>query len=210
MEGIVYKYTNKINGKVYIGQTLHPKQRKENHKCALTNGLFHKAIRKYGWDNFEYEVLCVVKKPDYREVKELLNRVEVLFISHYDSFNNGYNMTIGGDQVMKSRKHTEETRVKISEIKKGTPAWNKGKHMSPETRAKMSKANQNKVFSDETRQKLRDNAIITKVLIDGVIYPSLIKASSLLDLNYTTLVNYLHRGKTRYKGHSISYVKSSI
>lgn len=204
MEGIVYKYTNKINGKVYIGQTLHPEQRKENHKYAPTNGVFHKAIRKYGWDNFDYEVLCVVKKPDYKEAKELLNRVEILFISHYDSFNNGYNMTIGGDQVMKSRKHSDETIQKIKDKTIGRPAWNKGLHMSPETRVKLSKINQNRVFKEEWKQKVKDNVITTKVIIDGVVYPSLGEAASLLGLNYSTLANYLHRGKTKYKGHKIN------
>ena len=206
MEGIVYKYTNKISGKVYIGQTLHPENRKLYHRSAPTNTIFHKAIKKYGWDNFDYEVLCVVKKPNYGEVKELLNKVEVLFISHYNSFDNGYNMTVGGDQVMYGRKHTDETRRKISGSKKGKPSWNKGVPMRSETRIKLSKANQNRTFSDETRQKIRDNVITTKVLIDGVIYPSLVKASSLLNLNYATLASYLYRGKTKYKGHTIGYV----
>lgn len=204
MEGIVYKYTNKINGKVYIGQTLHPKQRKENHKCAPTNGVFHKAVRKYGWDNFEYEVLCVVKKPDYKEAKELLNRVEILFISHYDSFNNGYNMTIGGDQVMKSRKHSDETIQKIKDKTVGRPAWNKGVPMREDSKNKLRDANKNRVFKEEWKQKVKDNAKTTKVLIDGVVYPSLMKASSSLGLNYSTLANYLHCGKTKYKGHKIN------
>ena len=62
--GIIYCYTNLINGKKYIGQTINPSQRYSAHKSTHLNekdpeydSLFHRALRKYGWDNFKYEVL---------------------------------------------------------------------------------------------------------------------------------------------------------
>lgn len=55
--GIIYKYTNKINGKSYIGQTIHQTTRYSRHKQASDNSYFHNAIRKYGFENFEYKSL---------------------------------------------------------------------------------------------------------------------------------------------------------
>ena len=43
--GIIYKYTNKINGKIYIGQTINEVRRKGEHKAAKEDSYFHKAIK---------------------------------------------------------------------------------------------------------------------------------------------------------------------
>ena len=61
-EGVVYMYTNKINGKSYIGQTWRESARRKEHKHVSNSAdkycfMFHFAIRKYGIDNFEYKVL---------------------------------------------------------------------------------------------------------------------------------------------------------
>lgn len=63
--------------------------------------------------------------------------------------------------------------------------------------------------SEETRKRksLGHMGLTTKsVIIDGVKYSSLTEASNVLNLNYKSLVNYLHFGKTRYRGHTIKYV----
>lgn len=91
---IVYKYTNKINGKVYIGQTKGSlKTRAGNNgykyqKCPY----FYRAIQKYGWDNFNSEIL------DKNLTIEEANEKEKYYIHLYDSTNsnNGYNISIGG------------------------------------------------------------------------------------------------------------------
>lgn len=59
---------------------------------------------------------------------------------------------IGKDNPFYGKKHSEETKAKISESRKGKPAWNKGKHLSEEWREKISAAKQN--ISDETRRKM--------------------------------------------------------
>lgn len=97
--GIIYKATNLINGKVYIGKTTMPfAQRKSKHKynAFKEDGdayeyHFYRAIRKYGWDNFKWEII------DEADTKEELNEKEVFWIEYYDSYYNGYNMTKGGD-----------------------------------------------------------------------------------------------------------------
>ena len=110
MKGIVYKYTSP-SGKSYIGQTIREKIRMRLHKKASLNlndsTLFHRAIRKYGWDNFKYEVLFTIINDDKAKVKEKLNYMERFYIRKYDSYNNGYNMTLGGDGG-NGCKHSEE------------------------------------------------------------------------------------------------------
>ena len=96
MYGIIYKATNKINGKVYIGQTCRTlKVRRAEHltdgKCLKYNTYFYKAINKYGGDSFVFEEI------DKADTKEELNEKEIYWISFYDTFKNGYNSTVGGD-----------------------------------------------------------------------------------------------------------------
>ena len=91
MKGIIYKITNKVNNKSYIGQTRYTLQFRWNqHLHKKDNTYFHNAISKYGKDNFSLEILeeCDVEK---------LNDREIFYIAKFDTFNNGYNLTIGGD-----------------------------------------------------------------------------------------------------------------
>lgn len=109
--GFIYCYTNKINGKQYIGQTLTPFLRHHQHlKCALNpitpreyNLVFHKAIRKYGIDNFEYAILdqLIMNKCDIDLLKSQLNEYEKKRIQEHHSYfrEHGYNMTLGGESV---------------------------------------------------------------------------------------------------------------
>lgn len=91
MKGLIYKITNKVNNKSYIGQTRQGIQFRWNqHTSKKDNTYFHNAIQKYGKDNFEIEILeeCDV---------EVLNEREIFYIAKFDTFKNGYNLTIGGD-----------------------------------------------------------------------------------------------------------------
>ena len=86
----IYKVTNKINGKVYIGQSVDIGRRWRQHMTAEDDNYFHKAIQKYGVENFEWEVIEQCKKSE-------LDERESYWIEYYDSFNKGYNCTKGGD-----------------------------------------------------------------------------------------------------------------
>ncbi|MBQ8468154.1 MAG: hypothetical protein IJ542_00150 [Clostridia bacterium] len=93
MEWIIYKHTNKINGKVYIGQTKQtPTQRWRNGNGYKNNVYFYHSIQKYGWNNFVHEIL----EKGINSVKQA-NEKEVYYITKYDSYKNGYNLTSGGD-----------------------------------------------------------------------------------------------------------------
>ena len=103
MRGFIYKITNIINGKSYIGQTIqNVKERFYQHcatKCskAVSNMAIHRAIKKYGKSNFTVEVIEEIDSAN-------LNDRERYWIKYYNSYNNGYNSTKGGQDGCKSFK----------------------------------------------------------------------------------------------------------
>lgn len=114
MEGFIYKVTNKVTGKSYIGQTRNTVEfRWRQHYKAKDNKYFHRAIQKYGKENFEVTTLEKVKV-------ELLNDREIYYINKYNTFNNGYNLTKGGSAYVPNRKCSNgyiEVDDKYDEIK---------------------------------------------------------------------------------------------
>lgn len=86
----IYKAKNKLNGKVYIGQSIYINRRWQDHKEDYSNGTskFYKAIQEFGWDNFEWSVIEECSE-------EKLNDREKYWIDYYDSINNGYNTIYG-------------------------------------------------------------------------------------------------------------------
>lgn len=110
-EPLIYVITNMVNGKLYIGQTRQTlAHRKGEHRYRLDLGerdhKLYRAFRKYGFENFRFEVLMHCGKED-------LDSLEVFFIRAFNSFHRGYNMTCGGDGV------SDETRAKLSAKFKG-------------------------------------------------------------------------------------------
>lgn len=90
----IYKYQNKINGKIYIGLSSCIEKRYTQHLSEANSSKekimgIDAAIRKYGIENFSFEIVeeCSEDKLDEREI---------YWIAYYDSYNNGYNNTIGG------------------------------------------------------------------------------------------------------------------
>ena len=133
----IYKITNKLNGKVYIGQSIDIDTRWRQHINAKDDFAIHRAIQKYGKENFKFEVLleCPV---------DMLNVWERDMIALYDCISpKGYNLTEGGEGYQCS----EETRLKMSNIQKG-------KHHSEETRHKISESQKGRHVSEETRLKM--------------------------------------------------------
>ena len=117
MRGFIYKITNKVNGKSYIGQTIQSvKERFYQHcatKCsqAILNMVIHKAITKYGKSNFTIEVIEEVESAN-------LNDRERYWIRYYDSYNNGYNSTEGGQDGIKLFKNLDTESI-VREYKSG-------------------------------------------------------------------------------------------
>lgn len=99
--GIIYKYTSP-NGKVYIGQTTNEKNRIYQHKSLTvkSRNKFGSALRKYGFENFKYEVIVEIEG-DTKYVSSELNRLEAEYIKIYDSWKKGYNSTTGGESPIR-------------------------------------------------------------------------------------------------------------
>lgn len=106
MSAGIYKYTNKINGKVYIGQSLNIEKRYEQHlyfanniNKLLAKGqkpiAIDEAINKYGIDNFSFEIIERIPA----EKTDILDDREIYWIDYYNSYEDGYNNTIGGKSV---------------------------------------------------------------------------------------------------------------
>lgn len=147
----IYCITNIVNDKKYVGQTSKdPYIRWNQHKADAKrlNRAIHMAMRKYGIDNFIFEVI----NESASNIDEL-NDLEEFYVSFYDTFKgHGYNMNSGGDHVIHSdetkekirqsslgRKHSDETKKKMSESRSGEKNPNYGKTFSNEHKLKMSK-----------------------------------------------------------------------
>jgi group I intron endonuclease len=160
----VYLITNKINGKRYVGQTsVSIEQRWRQHKCDATKGNtkhLYKAIRKYGFENFEIKPLVIVG------TKQEMDRYEQGLIKAWDLRNpdKGYNLTDGGEGCL-GLTHSEETRALLSRNAKMLgikPPSRKGCRPSLEERRQMSERMKGNTYgvgispSQETRKKLSD------------------------------------------------------
>lgn len=150
---IIYKITNTVNGKSYIGQTrLSLEKRWKRHKKDSTrlnfNFYFYNAIRKYGTECWTTEIL-----ENLNDISKLDER-ETYWISYYDTFNpeKGYNSTSGGSN---GRIVSENTKQKLSQLHKGKPKSEEHisnikkskEHISEETKQKMSQTRKEKNLS---------------------------------------------------------------
>ena len=138
--GIIYKITNLINGKVYIGQTIQGlKQRWKQHKnhSKYHDFLLYRAMKKYGNNNFKIEQIDVAYS------KEQLDAKESYWIEKYNCLSpNGYNCLSGPTGTPKV---CEITRKKLSKASKRM--WK-----NPEYRKKISKALKGKKLGDFTEE----------------------------------------------------------
>lgn len=131
----IYVITNRVNNKVYVGQSIKPASRWSTHKSVARlrpSQPFHFAIRKYGELNFGYELIACTRS------QEDADYAEIEIISQFDSRNKlkGYNILPGG-QVRSGSNH---------------PNW--GKHLSAKTRAKIGIASASRIHSLESRSKM--------------------------------------------------------
>lgn len=153
----VYLRTNKANGMQYVGQTKDLYIRESSWKCLNTryaNYYITKERNKYGLDNFETDILAEV------ETQEEAWALEEKYIKELNTkYPNGYNMSNGGNSN-KGLKHSEETKRKISEAKKGNNTGENsywyGKHLSEETKKKLSEWHKGRKHSEEVKKKMSE------------------------------------------------------
>lgn len=139
----IYCHTNKSNGKKYVGVTSQPiKKRWNNGEGYQHSTYFYNAIKKYGWDNFEHEILCE-NLP--KETAEKLEKDYIALFKTTDS-KYGYNIESGGNSL---KTLSETTKQKISIANKGRKmlphqvekmaSYKRGKHLTTEHRLKIAR-----------------------------------------------------------------------
>lgn len=125
MDGIIYRFTNVLNGKSYIGQTINESRREsEFYDCGnyytSSSSKIDRARMKYGVsrDIWKKDVLERVSSCDIDELRNVLNDLERYYIDKYDTFRNGYNSTSGGQDSYVVDKKVEDVIVVKKERKK--------------------------------------------------------------------------------------------
>lgn len=155
----IYRITNKVNGKIYIGQTVEPNKRWYQHRrdAAHPTMIIHHAIKKYGADAFIFEVIASCK------TWEDANEVETLLVSQYDSLvPNGYNVSFGGMNAPKSEAwklsvsgknhwlNRPENKDKVTAFKELNSSIHSGKITAEETKLLISNTLKSKGIEPKT------------------------------------------------------------
>jgi group I intron endonuclease len=188
----VYKITNNVNGKSYIGFTGNTiferfEQHKKDALKIRDNRKFYNAINKYGVDAWNIELLESVDSAEFAKQKE------IELIEKFDTYNNGYNSTKGGDgnngmimseesnakrskalkgiaknyTRMHGKTHSEESKKKISESHKGKKKpWVKWEKSIIQKRAMTRRGlteDQYNIIQELTKQGLTSREISEKI-----------------------------------------------
>ena len=169
----VYKITNTLNGKVYIGQTVDYRKRKVGHfsylrRNAHRNRYLQKSFNKYGESSFKMEIIkeCAVDE---------LDKLEIYYMRKYNSIDKtlGYNMVIGGntnksfpDYIRQKMSRSQKGRIISEEHRKRIGKWHKGKTISPKD---IEKANKTKKDNQIQWGETNPNAVLTNDDVEKLI-----------------------------------------
>lgn len=171
MIGVIYKWTNKKNCKKYVGQTIHPRKRYLQHLRGerADSQIIDRAILKYGPENFDYTVLLTIHADTREELRRLLDEAEIASIRLEQSYYKtglGYNMTLGG-MTRGSYTHTDETKIKLSRLKKGHKLSEAAKKNIAEGHKGLKLSEQHKASLQKAHKA--DMRRIRQFTVDGVL-----------------------------------------
>jgi group I intron endonuclease len=233
MNGIIYKATNRINGKSYIGYTTKSlKRRKSSHISYALNRIgdfhFHRAIRKYGVVNFEWEIIKECCSKD-----ELIQS-EIDLIKKHDTYVNGYNMTYGGDDPPTywgednpcyGRKLSEKAKNYLSKLNSGKNHPKYGTHLTEETKKKISISNKGRCKGKKHRlygkklllstiEKMSDSASLEWVIIsptgDKFIVKNLYNFCKKRSLSACAMYDVANKKRRHHKNYKCKKINSEI
>jgi len=221
---IIYKATNKVTGKIYIGQTIQPLHKRWKDHCRGDRGhdsYLHRAIAKHGVENFTIEQI------DTAETIEELNLKEQTYIKAFNCLApSGYNLLPGGDNrthhpdtrerirqklkgkplavhwsLGRSHPHSEETKERIRQKLKGRPItnrWNKG---NPTPRTEEQKAH----LSEMNKGKPNKALFKAVVCSNGMEFESVNEAAAHFGITRQTIHYLIKEGRKGRLGHSFKF-----
>lgn len=159
LTGYIYSITNMHNGHKYIGKTNDVKRRWKEHRYGKgRTAILNKAFNKYGLNSFLFEIVAQISFSNIEELNAVLNQLEMYYIHLYDTLNNGYNATAGGEGIS-GYKQAPETTEKIRQA-------NLGRTVSEITKKRISISRTGIGHTEKTKEK------ITKALLqrNHIIY----------------------------------------
>jgi len=187
---IVYKITNLLNGKIYIGQTIQKLNVRWNRHCSIVSGVsaISSAIDKYGRDNFTIEEI------DGANSQSELNYLEKHYIANLGSkYPNGYNIQDGGNQIGRPKQVKRKKKGPMSEIQK------------QKIRQTMKERGLGGLSKESIEITKRKNSKPVYCKNNGICYLSLKKATEDLEIGYSAATSAIQRGnKTR--GYKFYYI----
>lgn len=190
---IVYRIKNKQNDKLYFGITkCSLKKRWSEHKCKSKTGKshLHNAMRKYGIDSFDIDMVKICDNEDE------MYSLEIDLIKKHKTNNPkyGYNNSIGGEKSSLGKRLSEEVKAKISKSQKGK----KRRPHSIESRKKMSESAKGRDMSKAVNKsaKLRRGKPAKNrkpvVLCDGRMFNSISEAAAFFEISIGSISNNLN------------------
>ena len=178
--GFIYKTTNLINGKIYIGQRMFCDSNWHNNNYLGSGKWITRAIKKHGRENFKREII------EYVKFKKDIDNIETKWIEFYDATNPliGYNIAKYGSTSMKDFHHSDESKKKISD-------FNKKKRASKETREKMRNSWSN------TRHKIVCPYCNKEIYLSGkrFHFDKCLENKNLTDIEKENIINSRKRSK---------------
>ena len=188
---------------------------------------FWRAIKKYGWDNFNHDIIEVVERNSIEELDSALKQLEIHYIQVFDSFNNGYNMTTGGDlgcirsqetrekhrKAQTGKKYNEESRKRMSEsAKKKPPVSEETRRKQSEVRKGVLVGERNPMYgrtgeknpfygqkhTDEKRKQMSQSQ--KKLYENGYVNPNKGKGRKVVCINTEEIFNNANEANDKYRG----------
>lgn len=205
---IVYKITNKINRKAYIGLTTQKLSNRWRAHCSRANGCvaLKSALDKYGKENFIVEKI-------YEAISlEDLNKKEIEFINKFNTLTpNGYNLKTGGNRPY----YSEESKKKMSIAHLGNPGYWVGKSHTEDSKKRISESKTGVNLgpqSEKHKRKISASQSNKKSIIcneTGILYSSLGIASRTLNICEQNIRSVLKGRRKTAGGFTFSYSEVS-
>jgi group I intron endonuclease len=214
--GTIYKITNKINNKCYIGQTTEkdPLKRVNRHFYGINpNSLINTAINKYGKNKFIITLLLTCFD------SESLNFYEQYYIKLYNSNKKGYNQTNGGEN---SYKLSRETKLKISKKaieyykyndhpKKGKKYTKEYKELLEKQRQELSELKRKEVVTKQSKYRMKKIEATNIKSKESIVFESVTECCSKLNLILSCVTRVCNgkQGRTQHRGWKFRYLDDS-